>query len=87
MIRYRNHLTKKAIDLGTQLPEHFCAKDIRRTAKNLMIEAGINRECQALKRQHRSGRIFRSRHKPPRNVLRLLAHLNAQCITEFSIHD
>ena len=51
-IRYNKQLTEEAKESGTDTPESFTARDIRRTVKNLMIDAEINREQRNLLQSH-----------------------------------
>lgn len=54
--RYCVAVENEAKDNGGSMPERFTAKDIRRTAHNVMIDAGLSREERNLLQNHaRSG--------------------------------
>lgn len=50
--RYREFLVDQARTDGRPEPEHFMGKDIRRTIKNVMIDAGIGRDVRNLIQNH-----------------------------------
>ncbi len=52
---FRNYNLKLIADAernGKKVPEWFTARDVRRTVKNLMVDAGINREQRNLLQSH-----------------------------------
>ena len=51
-IRYNKALAEQATSKDKPAPEPFTARDIRRTVKNLMIDAGVNREQRNLLQSH-----------------------------------
>ncbi|WP_419534354.1 tyrosine-type recombinase/integrase [Endozoicomonas sp.] len=51
-IRYNKALAEQATSEDKPVPESFTARDIRRTVKNLMIDAGVNREQRNLLQSH-----------------------------------
>lgn len=50
--RYNDLLISEAEKQGIKAPEWFTARDIRRTVKNLLIDAGVNREQRNLLQSH-----------------------------------
>ncbi|WP_257252746.1 MULTISPECIES: integrase family protein [unclassified Endozoicomonas] len=50
--RYNNKLKKQANEEGRPEPEWFTARDIRRTIKNILIDAGVSREQRNLLQSH-----------------------------------
>ncbi len=50
--RYNESLAKQAEAQELPVPEWFTARDIRRTVKNLLIDAGVNREQRNLLQGH-----------------------------------
>ncbi len=50
--RYNQQLSEEAISKGQRAPEPFTARDIRRTVKNILIDAGVNREQRNLLQSH-----------------------------------
>ena len=51
-VRYNKALAEQAKVEGRPVPKSFSARDIRRTVKNLMIDAGIKREPRNLLQSH-----------------------------------
>ena len=50
--RYNNMLKEQAEAEGRPVPEWFTARDIRRTIKNILIDAGVSREQRNLLQSH-----------------------------------
>ncbi len=50
--RYLKHQTKQSEEQGNKAPEKFLLKDVRRTCKRLMIDAGVNRDARNLIQSH-----------------------------------
>ena len=50
--RYNEHLAEQACQRKISTPEWFSARDIRRTIKNILIDAGVNREQRNLLQCH-----------------------------------
>ncbi len=50
--RYCQHMNTKAIKAHKEPPSHFSPRDLRRTGKNLLIDAGVNRESRNLLQSH-----------------------------------
>ncbi|WP_211825309.1 tyrosine-type recombinase/integrase [Kistimonas asteriae] len=50
--RYNNQLAETAEQKGSPVPEWFTARDLRRTVKNLLVDAGVNREQRNLLQSH-----------------------------------
>ncbi|WP_263081275.1 integrase family protein [Endozoicomonas sp. Mp262] len=50
--RYNKQLAEKFKSQGLPAPQPFTARDIRRTVKNILIDAGVNREQRNLLQSH-----------------------------------
>lgn len=51
-IRYNKQIAEQAATEGKSAPETFTARDIRRTVKNILIDASVNREQRNLLQSH-----------------------------------
>lgn len=51
-IRYNKQITEEALNAGNPAPKHFTARDIRRTVKNILIDARVSREHRNLLQSH-----------------------------------
>ena len=50
--RYCRYMEQKAVEQGKEPPLSFSPRDLRRTCKNLLIDAGVNRENRNLLQSH-----------------------------------
>lgn len=50
--RFHKHLCKEADGNGNEYPQPFTPRDLRQTCKNLLIDAGVNRESRNVLQSH-----------------------------------